>query len=186
MILRLLRAYGRKFSAHSVNTLTEFLHIIVSFQILGYLGIAGEVGVADIICADDTRQFTRCLKHKAVVKHLYLNLRALDAVIAVTDTIHRHLLYHELWIFSVGLEETVLAQIGMFFHLGLEVFNGLLYLVENAPLKGDILDDVHLSSDFLLCAIVFDETDTSTGKEVLRTLAKEQNASVLTCGTSPL
>ena len=63
MILRLLRAYGRKFSAHTVNTFTELLHIIVGFQVLGYLGIAGEMGVADIVCADDTRQFTRCLKH---------------------------------------------------------------------------------------------------------------------------
>ena len=85
-------------------------------------------------------------------------------------------MYHELGIFPVGLEETVLAQIGMFLHLGFEVVDGLLYLVEDAPLKGDILDDVHLSADFLLCAIVFDETDTSTGKEVLRAFSEEQYA----------
>ena len=65
----------------------------------------------------------------------------------------------------------------MFFHLGFEVFNGLLYLVENAPLKGDILDDVHLSANFLLCAVVLDETDTGTREKILRTLAKKKYAS---------
>ena len=47
MILRFLRANCRKFTAHTVNTFTELLYIIVGFQVLGNLGITGEVGVAD-------------------------------------------------------------------------------------------------------------------------------------------
>ena len=85
MIVRLLRADGRKLTAHTVNSFTELLYIVIGFQELGYLWIAGEVCVADIIGADNPRQFSGGLKHKAVVKHLYLNLRPLDAVITVAN-----------------------------------------------------------------------------------------------------
>ena len=64
----------------------------------------------------------------------------------------------------------------MFFHLGFEVVDGFLYLVEYASLEGDILDNVHLPADLLLRTIVLDETDTGTGEEVLRSLAEEQYA----------
>ena len=93
--------------------------------------------MADVVGSDDTGQLAGGLKHKAVVEHLYLDFRSLDAIIAVANRIHRHLLYHEPGIFPVGLEESVLAQIGMFLHLGFKVVDGFLYLVENASLKGD-------------------------------------------------
>ena len=174
MILRFLCADGREFTAHTVNTFAELLYIIVGFQLLGYLGITGEVGVADIVGTDYARQLAWGLKHKTVVEHLYLYLRSLDTVIAMANRIYSHLLYHELWIFPVCLEETVLAQIRMFFHLGFKVVDGLLYLVENASLEGYILDNVHLSAYLLFCAIVLDKTDTGTREEVLRTLTEEQ------------
>ena len=74
----------------------------------------------------------------------------------------------------------------MFLYLGFEVVDGLLNLVENASLKGDILDDIHLSTHFLLCTVVLDETDTGTREEILRTLAEEQDASRADLWTSPL
>ena len=58
MIVRLLRADGRKLTAHTVNSFTELLYIVIGFQELGYLWIAGEVCVADIIGADNPRQFS--------------------------------------------------------------------------------------------------------------------------------
>ena len=64
----------------------------------------------------------------------------------------------------------------MFLYLGFEVVDGLLYLVEDAPLKGNILDDVHLPADFLLRTVVLDETYAGTREEVLRMLAEEQDA----------
>ena len=176
MILGFLRADGRKLTAHTVNALAKLLYIIVGFQVFGNFGVAGEVGVADVIGSDDTGLLARGLKHNAVVKHLYLYLRSLDAIIAVANRVYRHLLYHELGVFPVRLEESVLAEIGMFLHLGFEVVDGFLYLVEDAPLKGDILDDIHLPADFLFCAIVSDETNTGTREEVLRTFAEEQDA----------
>ena len=42
MIVRLLRTDGRKFTAHTVNSFTELLYIVVGFQELGYLWVAGE------------------------------------------------------------------------------------------------------------------------------------------------
>ena len=132
--------------------------------------------MADIVGSDDTWQLTGGLEHKSVIKHLYLYLRSFDAIIAVANRVYRHLLYHELRIFPVGLEESVLTEIGMFLHLRFEVVDGFLYLVENAPIKGDILDDIHLPADFLFCAIVSDETNTGTREEVLRTFAEEQDA----------
>lgn len=61
----------------------------------------------------------------------------------MANRVYRHLLYHELRIFPVGLEESVLTEIGMFLHLRFEVVDGFLYLVENAPLEGD--DFIRLS-----------------------------------------
>ena len=136
MILRFFDANGRKFTAHTVNTLTKFLYIVVGFQVFGYFWIAREVGVADVVCADDAWQFARSLEHNTVIEHLYLYLRALDAVIAVANRIHCHLLYHKFWIFPVRLEESVLAQIGMLLHLGFEIVDCFLYLVEDASLEG--------------------------------------------------
>ena len=54
MILRFLRADGEKLTTHTVNSFAELLYIVVGFQVLGYLGITGEMGVADIIGTDDT------------------------------------------------------------------------------------------------------------------------------------
>lgn len=109
MILRLLCANGRKLTAHTVNAFTELFHIVVGFKIFGYLGIAGEVGVADVVGTDDTWQLAWGLEYKAVIEHLYLYLRALDTIIAVANGIHRHFLYDELGIFPVGFEEAVCA-----------------------------------------------------------------------------
>ena len=53
--------------------------------------------MADVIGADNARQFPRCLKHKAVVEHLYLYLGALDAVVAVANRIYSHLPTHFLF-----------------------------------------------------------------------------------------
>ena len=114
MILRFFRADGRKLTAHTVNTLAKLLNIIVGFQVFGNLGIAGEMSVADVIGSDNTRQLARCFEHQAVVEHLYLYLSTLDTIIAVANRVHRHLLYHELGIFPVRLEESIFAQIGMF------------------------------------------------------------------------
>ena len=44
------------------------------------------------------------------------------------------------------------------------------------PLKGDILDDIHLPADLFLRTVVLDETDTGTREEILRTLAEKQDA----------
>ena len=52
MILGFLRANGRKLTTHTVNSFTELLYIAVGFQVLGYLGITGKMGVADIVGAD--------------------------------------------------------------------------------------------------------------------------------------
>ena len=57
----------------------------------------------------------------------------------------------------------------MFLYLGFEVVDGLLNLVENASLKGNILDDIHLPAYFLLCTVVLDETDTGTREEMVGT-----------------
>lgn len=176
MILGFLRANGRKLTTHTVNSFTELLYIVVGFQIFGNLWVAREVGVADIIGADNTWQLTGGLEHKSVIKHLYLYLRSFDAIIAVANRVYRHLLYHELRIFPVGLEESVLTEIGMFLHLRFEVVDGFLYLVEDAPLEGDILDDVHFPADFLFRTIVLDKTDTGTREKVLGILTEEQDA----------
>lgn len=85
MILRFLRADGRKLTAHTVNTLAKLLYIVVGFQVLGNLGVAGEVGVADVVGSDDTGQLARGLKHNTVVEHLYLYLRSLDAIISMAN-----------------------------------------------------------------------------------------------------
>lgn len=58
MILGFLRANGRKLTTHTVNSFTELLYIVVGFQVLGYLGITGKMGVADIVGADNTWQLT--------------------------------------------------------------------------------------------------------------------------------
>ena len=176
MILGFLRADGEKLTTHTVNSFAELLYIVVGFQVLGYLGITGKMGVTDIVGTDDTWQLTRGLEHKSVIKHLYLYLRSFDAIIAVANRVYRHLLYHELRIFPVGLEESVLTEIGMFLHLRFEVVDGFLYLVEDAPLEGDILDDVHFPADFLFRTIVLDKTDTSTREKVLGMLTEEQDA----------
>ena len=57
---------------------TGLLHISVSLKVLCYLGIPGEMSMADIVGADDTRQLSGCLKYQAVIEHLYLNLCPLD------------------------------------------------------------------------------------------------------------
>ena len=58
MILGFLRANGRKLTTHTVNSFTELLYIVVGFQVLGYLGITGKMGVADIVGVYDTWQLT--------------------------------------------------------------------------------------------------------------------------------
>ena len=85
MILRLFCANGRKFTAHTINALAKLLDIIIGFQVLCNLGIAGEMGMAYVIDTDDARQFARRFKHKAVVEHFDLYLCALNTVIAVAN-----------------------------------------------------------------------------------------------------
>ena len=58
MILRFFHANGGKFTAHTVNSFAELLYIIVGFQVFGNFGVAGKMGVADIVGADDTWQLT--------------------------------------------------------------------------------------------------------------------------------
>ena len=41
--------------------------------------------------------------------------------------------------------------------------------LQNASLKGNILDDIHLPAYFLLCTVVLDETDTGTREEMVGT-----------------
>ena len=89
MIVRLLRTDGRKLTAHTINAFAKLLNIIVGFQVFGNLGIAGEVGMADVIGSDNTRQLARCFEHQAVIEHLYLYLCALDTIIAVANRVHR-------------------------------------------------------------------------------------------------
>ena len=68
MILGFLRANGRKLTTHTVNSFTELLYIVVGFQVLGYLGITGKMGVADIVGSDDTWQLTlHLLLHWVIV-----------------------------------------------------------------------------------------------------------------------
>ena len=93
MILGFLRSDGRKLTTHTVNSFTELLYIVVGFQVLGYLGITGKMGVADIVGADDTWQLTWGLEHKSVIKHLYLYLRSFDAIIAVANRLCKQLHY---------------------------------------------------------------------------------------------
>ena len=59
MILGFLRANGRKLTTHTVNSFTELLYIVVGFQVLGYLGITGKMGVADIVGTDDQQKENR-------------------------------------------------------------------------------------------------------------------------------
>lgn len=131
------------------------------------------MSVTDIIRADYAGQFAWSLEHETVVEHLYLYLRALDAIVPVTNGIDNHLLNHKLRIFPVCPEQPVLAQIGMFFHLGFKIVDGFLYLVEDTAFKGYVLYDIYLTPDLFLRSIILDEPNAGTGKEILRTLAEE-------------
>ena len=135
------------------------------------------MGVADVVSANDAGQFAWCLKHNTVVKHLYLDFRSLDAIVAVTNRVDHHLLYHELRILSVGAEDAVLAKIRMLLYLGFKIINSLLYLVEYAPFKGYIFDDIHLTTNLLFGSGIADKAHTGTREETLGMLAEKENTS---------
>lgn len=95
--------------------------------------------MADVVCADYTRQFAWSLEYKAVVEHLDWYFSAFDAVVMVADRVYYHLLYHESGIFAVGSEYAIFSKICVFFYLGFKIVDGLLYLVEDASLNGNVI-----------------------------------------------
>lgn len=135
------------------------------------------MSMTNIVCADNARQLARCLKHETVIKHLYLNFRALNTVIAMANRVYDHLLYHKLWIFTVCFEDAVLSKIGMLLYLRFKIFYRFLYLFKNTTIESNIFDDIHFTPDLFLSTKVFDKADSCTRKECLRMLAKKQYTS---------
>ena len=107
---------------------------MVGLQESCYLRVPGEMGVSDIVRLYHPRQFTRRLEYKSVVEHLDLYLRAHDAVGSMANTVHRHLLYHELRIVTKCDKLPMLTEEGMFTHLGLYKLDGFFHLMENGTL----------------------------------------------------
>ena len=85
------------------------LILFVSASVFAQTG--GEMGMTNVVSANNARQLTWCFEHKTVVEHLYLNFRALNTVIAMANGVHHHLLYYKLGVFAVGFEKTQLYKI---------------------------------------------------------------------------
>ena len=66
-------------------------------------------------------------------------------------------------------------------YLGFNKFNGFLNLIQDGAFESDILDNVHICTNFFINAVVSDEACAGTGEELLRILAKEKNASCTNC-----
>ena len=135
------------------------------------------MGMTNVVSADNTRQLARCFEHKTVIKHLYLNFRALNTVIAMANRVYDHLLYHKLWIFTVCFEDTVLSEIGMLLDLRFKIFNGFLYLFKNTTIESNIFDNIHFTSHLFLRTEILNKTYSCTRKKCLRMLAKKQYTS---------
>ena len=86
-------AFCFQFVADAIDALAKLLDVFVGLEILGNLGVAREMGVADVIGAHQSWQVARRLEDDAVVEHLDLNLRPLDVVGPVAQAVDHHLLY---------------------------------------------------------------------------------------------
>ncbi len=137
---------------NTIHTLAKFLHVVIGLQECRYLRIAREVGIADVAGLYLSWQFTWRLKHQSVIEHLDLNLCSLDVVDSVTTCINHHLLYDELRIVTAGDKLAMLSQEGVLTYLGLDKLYRLLYQIQNSSLKNDILNDVHLGTNFIVNA----------------------------------
>ena len=94
----------------------------------------------------------------------------------MTTAIDHHLLYDELWIVTASHKLPMLSQERVFTYLSLDKLDGFPNLIHNGSLECDILNDIHLGTNFLVNAFVSDESSTATREEPLRVLAKQQNA----------
>ena len=175
--MRLFDTQCRQLSAHTVYTLAKLFYIVVCFEEFRNFRIAREMGMTNIVSANNARQLAWCFEHKTVVEHLYLNFRALNTVIAMANGVHHHLLYYKLGVFAVGFEDAVLSEIGMLLDLRFKIFDSFLDLFKNTTIESNIFDDIHFTSHLFLCAEIFDKTHSCTRKECLRMLAKKQYTS---------
>lgn len=89
--------------------------------------------------------------------------------------IDHHLLYDELGIVAIGVEQAIIAKVGMLANLCFKIADRLTNLIEDCALEGYVLDDVHFGTNLFYGSFITYKTGTSTWEEALWVLAKEEN-----------
>jgi len=104
-----------------------------------------------------------------------LNVRSLDAVIAVCNGINNQFFPGKLRVFRFGDETGVHAEVDALLDLATHELQRLLNDLQDAAFKHHVLDDVHLRADLGLCALIPNKTDAGAWKIVFRILAEQQH-----------
>ena len=139
--------------------------------------IAGEVDVPHIVQPHDAGQRTGAFYCQPVVEHLDLNVRSLDAVIAVRDGVDDQLFPGKLRVFRLGDKAGIRTEVGALLDLAAHELQRLLNDLQDAAFKHHVLDDVHLRTDLGFRTLVPDKADACAGKIVFRILAEQQHGS---------
>lgn len=93
----------------------------------------------------------------------------------MTNAVDHHLLYDELRKIAIGVEQSIIAKVGMLANLCFKIADCLTNLIEDCALEGYVLDDVHFCTNLFLCSFITYKTSTGTWEEALWVLAKEKN-----------
>ena len=92
-------------------------------------------------------------------------------------SINHNLSTYKFAVFLLCNKDSIIPQISFLLHLNLDKFNCFFHLFQNATFKYHILDDIHISANLCLCAVISDKTNKRTRKIQLRIFSKQQNCS---------
>ena len=141
------------------------------------MGIAGKVGITNLVDFHLTGQIPRRLHHQMIIEHLDLDFGSANGIIPMGYRIYDQFCTHKFRIFKFGGKDSARSQISAFLDLRLDVGYRLANLLQNATFKSHILDNVHLGTEFFFCTFVTDKPDSGSREKRLGFLAKQQNCS---------
>ena len=177
--LRIRKPCAFHIPENPVNPLSEFLYQIIRIQKFNDFRITGKVYFPNIIDPHRAGQKTRTFYHEMIIEHFNLDIRSLNAVIAMGNRIHDEFCPEEFRVFLLCDEHRIFSEFCILSELCFYKCGAVYDLIKKLPLEFDIFYYIHPVADFSGSAFIANEPQSGSGKESLRILSKQQN-----CGTA--
>ena len=131
--------------------------------------------VADILFLHHACKGTGAIHFQPVIKHLDLDVRSRDCIVAVGRSVHNNLCAYKFTVFFFCNKNSIFAKIGAFLHLDFNIIHCLLHLIQNTAFKNHVFNHVHIFSNFRFNSVKPDKANAGPGEKMLRIFPEQKN-----------